>query len=241
MGIKMMMITVMVMVIFNFQFQLPLSTHNFDLKFFYFIFFSKRYIKVNMRSIGCHVRGTYVLGRTTIYPGEITAKNCYIIFPRVYHHLCVFLFLIATILNRAVALATGFLAFMCGTVLDSWWNVAIQDFSVTLQTSPVSRGAFEILQQDLDSNLGSQIQIWGLGWLGHFFYLNVPLQARLSLISKMGIVILNWQRRLWGFAMNILIRELSSLCFSTLADSYEAAPCWYVNQLLCPHQQRGLL
>ena len=168
MRIKMMMITVIVMVIFNFQFQLPLSSHNFELKF---LFFFKRYIKVNMRSTGCHVRGTYILGRTTIYPGEITTKNCYIIFLRVCPHSCVFLFRTATILNRAVALATGFLAFMCGVVLGSWWNVAIQDFSVILQTSPVSSGAFESLQQDLNSNLGSQIQIWGLGWLGHFFFL----------------------------------------------------------------------
>ena len=111
-----MTVIIMVMVIFNFQFQLPLSSHNFELKF---LFFSKRYIKVNMRSIGCHVRGTYILGRTTVYPGEITTKNCYIIFLRVYPHSCVFPFLTATILNRAVALATGFLAFVCGVVLGS--------------------------------------------------------------------------------------------------------------------------
>lgn len=72
-----------------------------------------------MRSIGCHVRGTYILGRTTVYPGEIATKNCYVIFLRVYRHLGVFPFLRAAILDRAVALATGFLAFVCGVALGS--------------------------------------------------------------------------------------------------------------------------
>lgn len=178
------------MMIFNFQLQLPLRSHNFELKFLLLL---KRYTKVNVRSIECHVRGTCNLGRLTVCPGKITIKNLYS-----YSSKCIATCgLVVRSHTRHPGPETQLLVYLLASVcpcveccLDHEGETRLFSCHALRSSSSLCQQAQSLAEKDLGSNLGSSSR--GLDDLDiSFFFLSFSYLFRLYffLISKIGIII----------------------------------------------------